>query len=201
MRIAQIFFKGHIYCYFFPGGSVDYWADIAEWLVLRGARKIVVCSDSKPEQTHLRRRLNLLQTYFDVDIINAPLKAHTKEGAAELVSEVYALGSIHCVFVLPSKTDRASESKSVQYLDRALRTAAPKTLFINLLSNASGIVQNRSELGYPTFNIQWHKDLEFSEAIAGLDNILGLKVNTILIKNDRISDSTQETAQALFKSK
>ncbi|RZB84952.1 fatty acid synthase, partial [Asbolus verrucosus] len=187
--------------YLVYGGASELWADILEWLIMRGARKIMVSSDSKPQQVHINRRLSLLQSYFGAEIIYTPNKAHTREGASELLSELYSLGPIHCVFLLPNKNNssRISEIKSVQYIDNALRTAAPKAIFINFISNAAGICQFRAEANFPTYNIQWHKDLEFSEALCGLDEILSYKVKNILIKNNKISDTYQETAQALFK--
>lgn len=179
------------------------WTDIVEWLVLRGARKIVVSSDSKPQQTHLNRRLSLLQTYYNANIIFAPSKAQTREGAAELLSEVYFLGPINAVFILPAKSSatKISDTKPVQYIDLALRTTAPKALFINFLYSAAGLAHLRAEAGFATHNIQWEESLEFPDAVYELDDILYKKVPYVFIKNDRISDADQESPQALFKSK
>lgn len=178
------------------------WADTVEWLILHGARKVVVSSESKPQQTHINRRLSLLQSYFGAEIVFAPSKAHTREGAAGLLSEVYFLGPIHAVFLLPNKTNmsRVSDIKHVQYIDQALRTTAPKALLVNFVSNAAGMCQFRAEAGFSTYNIQWQNDLDFSDSLNGLDNILTYKLQNILIKNDKISDSNQETTQSLFKS-
>lgn len=189
-----------MYC--IEGGSADLWTDVAEWLILRGARKIVISSDSKPQQTHLNRRLSLLQTYFNANIIFAPGKAQTRDGAAELLSEVYFLGAIHAVFILPTKgaSTKISDIKPVQYLDLTLRTTAPKALFVNFMSTAAGLSQLRAEAGFPTHNIQWENSLEFSDAIYELDDILYKRIGDVFIKNDRISDADQESPQALFKS-
>lgn len=175
-----------------------------EWLVLRGARKIVVSSDSKPQQTHLNRRLSLLQTYYNANIIFAPSKAQTREGAAELLSEVYFLGPINAVFILPAKSvasTKISDIKPVQYIDLALRTTAPKSLFVNFLNSAAGLCQLRAEAGFATHNIQWEDSLEFADAVYELDDILYKKIPSVFIKNDRITDADQESPQALFKSK
>ncbi|KAL1508883.1 hypothetical protein ABEB36_003705 [Hypothenemus hampei] len=189
--------------YLVYGGSADQWTDITEWLVTRGAKKIVVSADSKPQQNHINRRLSLLQSYFECDIIFAPNKVHTKEGAAELLSEVYFLGPIHAVFLLPqvksSSTSKVSDIKPVQYIDNALRTTAPKALFINFINSAAGICQLRADAGYPIYNIQWLKELELGDALLSLDNILSIKAKNILINNDKLNDSKQETTQALFK--
>lgn len=174
--------------------------------MLRGAKKVVISTDSKAQQNHINRRLSLLQIYFGCDIVFAPNKAHTKEGAAELLSEVYFLGPIHATFLLPQvKTSAAlakvSEIKAVQYIDNALRTVAPKALFVNFINSAAGVCQVRADAGFTTYNIQWLKDLEFGDAMSGLDNILTFNVKNILINNDRVSETKQESTQALFKSK
>lgn len=188
--------------YLIYGGTADQWTDAVEWLVFRGARKIIVSSDSKPQQVYVNRRLSLLQSCYGADIIYAPPKAHTKEGATELLSEVYHFGPIHCVFLLPIKSNdsRISKIKPIQYIDNALRTIAPKAILINFVNNAAGICQFRSEANFLSYHVQWHKDLEFSEVMYGLDEILSYNIKDILIKNDRVSDSHQETAQSLFKS-
>ncbi|XP_018570431.1 fatty acid synthase-like [Anoplophora glabripennis] len=187
--------------YLIYGGTAENWTDIAEWLVLRGARKIVVSSDSKPQQNHINRRLSLLQAYYGADIITAPNKAYTKDGAAELLSEVYFLGAIQGVFLLPNKStvSKSSDIKPVQYIDNALRTTAPKALFVNFINSAGGICQVRADAGFSTYNIQWDKDMTIHEAISGLDDILRCKVKNVFIKSDKSTDSKQESSQDLFK--
>ncbi|CAH0563662.1 unnamed protein product [Brassicogethes aeneus] len=187
--------------YLVYGGNAEIWTDLTEWLILRGARKIVVSSESKPQQTHINRRLSLLQSYYGAEIVFAPSKAHTRAGAIELISEVYFLGPIHCVFLLPNKSivSRSSDSKPVLYIDNALRTTAPKALFVNFISSAAGVCQLRSEASFGTYNIQWQKELEFNDALYSLDDILSFTVKNILIKNDKVSDTKQESTQTLFK--
>ncbi|KAJ8961708.1 hypothetical protein NQ318_021308 [Aromia moschata] len=185
----------------FNGGIAESWTDLTEWLVLRGARKIVVASESRPQQNHLNRRLSLLQSYYDVEIITAPNKAHTKEGAAELLSEVYILGPIHAVFVLPNKASvsKSSDIKSVQYIDNVLRTTAPKALFVNFINSAAGICHARGEAGFCTYNIQWAKEMDIKDAISALDSVLSYKAKNVLVKSDKDSDAKQENSQGLFK--
>lgn len=176
---------------------------MAEWLVLRGARKLVVSSDAKPQQSCINRRLALLQSYFNAEIIYAPSKAQTRDGAAELLSEVYLLGPIHAVFVLPGKSGapRVADIKPVQYIDAALRATAPKAIMVNFISNAAGLTHLRAEAGFSTYNVQWESKLDFADALYALDDILSYRITDILIKNDKVSDAEQESPQALFKSK
>ncbi|KAH0814014.1 hypothetical protein GEV33_008777 [Tenebrio molitor] len=187
--------------YLIYGGSADLWIDTVEWLIFRGARKVIISSDSKPQQLYINRRISLLKSYFGADIVYVPPKAHTREGAAELLSEVYLLGPIHLVFLLPSKNNgsRMSEVKSVQYIEHALRATAPKAVLVNFNKNAAGICELHSEASFLTYNVQWQKDLEFTEALSGVDEILSCKAKNIWLRDDGISDSDKETAQSLSK--
>lgn len=162
----------------------------------------MVSSDSKPQQNHINRRLSLLQTYYGADIVTAPNKAHTKDGAAELLSEVYVLGTIQGVFLLPNKSNasKTSDIKPVQYIDNALRTTAPKALFVNFINAATGICQVRADAGFCTYNIQWDKDMTIHGAISSLDDILKCGVKNVIIKSDKTTDNKQESSQDLFKS-
>lgn len=176
---------------------------MAEWLILRGARKIIVSSDSTSSNNYINRRLSLLQTYFQADIIYAPNKTSTKDGAADLLNEVLTLGPIQTVYLLPNKnnTFKASELKFLQYIDMALRNIAPKASIINFVNNAAGVFQTRSDAGYPTHNVQWQSTLDFHKALSVLDHILNITSNNIFIKDENVSDSEQETKQVLYKSK
>nr|XP_023020295.1 fatty acid synthase-like [Leptinotarsa decemlineata] len=170
--------------YLVYGGSAEICADVIEWLVLHGAKRIVVSADIKPTQNYISRRLSLLQTHFGVDIITASAKASTKEGAAELLSEVYSIGPLHLVFTLPNKTTgtRISDTKPVQYLDSALRTTAPKATVINFINSAAGICFSRAEAGFSTFNIQWQESLDMKDGISVLDAVLNSRVDNVLVK-------------------
>ncbi|XP_066149955.1 fatty acid synthase-like isoform X1 [Euwallacea fornicatus] len=186
--------------YLVYGGTADQWIDVIEWLILRGACKIVISSESKPQQNHINRRLLLLQTYYPCEIIFTPNKAHTKEGASELISDVQFLGPVHAVFCLgQSKNSKTSDIKSVQYLEAALRASVPKALFINFIGAAAGTCQLRADAGYTTYNIERPDDLEFGDVLAGLDTILSYRVNNVFVNNDRVSDHKQENSQALLK--
>lgn len=178
------------------------WTDIAEWLILRGARKVVISSDEKSQQISINRRLSLLQKYFNATIIKTPCKARLRDGAAELLSEVYSLGPIHAVFILPLKTDdlKIGDTNPVHFIDLALRTTAPKAIFVNFVVSAAGICQLRSDAGFTTYNIQWDSNLDFTDALYSLDETLSFGINNILVKNDKVADAEQESSQALFKS-
>lgn len=189
--------------YLIHGGSAEVWADIAEWLILHGARKIIVTSDSLAQNTYINRRLSLLQTYFQSNIIYAPIKSSTKDGAVDLLNEINNLGQLKATYLLPNKTNsyKASELKFLQYIEMALRNIAPKALLINFVSQAVGLFQMRYDLGLPNYTIQWQSTLDFHKALSVLDYILSVTSKNIIIKDENIFDSEQENKQILYKSK
>lgn len=185
------------------GGPIELWTDLVEWLVFRGARKIVVSSDCKPQQGYHNRRLELLQRYFNAKIYQVQNKIQTKENASEFFSEVYKIGPINTVFVLPPKSTQLKQSdfKAVQYLDIALRNVSPKSMFVNMYSGSFGLSQNRYDVEFPTCNVEWPSTVEFSDVLFGLDDILRLKIRHVVIKSSKIADILQESTQALYKSR
>ncbi|KAK9878926.1 hypothetical protein WA026_003749 [Henosepilachna vigintioctopunctata] len=187
--------------YLIYGGTAEIWTDLAEWLILRGARRIIISSDSKPQQNHVNRRLSLLLSYFGAEIVLSQNKPQSRESATELLSEVYSLGTIHMVFLLPSKSNsaRTNDNRAAQCIDHALRTTAPKASLVNFITSAAGLAQSRSDAGFNTYNIQIDKGLDFADALYGLDTILSFKVKNILIKDDKFGNINQETAAVLFK--
>ncbi|XP_025837130.1 fatty acid synthase-like [Agrilus planipennis] len=119
----------------------------------------------------------------------------------ELISEVFMLGSIHAVFLLPSNSEklRNSDIKSVQYIDAALKTKAPKALFVNLMKEVTGICQNRSQAGFPTCTVEWQKGIQFSDILDDLDDILSYRLNHIYVTNNEINELLGESNQMLSK--
>lgn len=185
------------------GGCPEMWIDLLEWLVARGARKILIATESKPQKLYINRRIDLLHSYFNANIIFAKSTAQTKETISELLSEAYFLGPIGAVFVLPnnSPTFNNSDIEAVHDLDTALKNTAPKAIFINFLYSAAGFCHMRMDFGFHTYNIQWEDILEFSDITEALDDILHFKSKDIYIKTDRLKDVIQETPQSLYKSK
>lgn len=185
------------------GGASEIWTDLVEWLVFRGARKVIVASDCQAQLPHLTRRLDLLRRLYNAKIHCVSGKIQTKEHASEFLTEIRKIGDLGAVFVLPVKAQQLKQSdiKPVQYLDMALRNMSPKTLFVNLLSGAFGINQNRSDGEFRGYNVEWPETVEFGEVLSALDDILALRIKHVVIKSAKVSDIMQESTQALYKSK
>ncbi|GJQ69352.1 hypothetical protein Trydic_g6479 [Trypoxylus dichotomus] len=188
--------------YLIHGGTSEMWTDLVEWLVFNGARKIIVSSESKVQQPYLNRRLDLLRRLYGAAIHHVSGKIQTKENASEFLSDVYKIGPINAVFILPIKTQqqlKQSDIKPIQYLDMALRNINPKAIFVNLFNGAFGVSQNRVDAEFPTYNVEWPNSIEFTDVLFGIDEILTLRTRFVTIKNAEVTDVVQESTQALYK--
>ncbi|XP_072398837.1 fatty acid synthase-like [Diabrotica undecimpunctata] len=185
--------------YLIWGGSANHWSHIAEWLVHRGARKIVIASESKPKENHLNRRLQFLQTYYGADLIMAPSRVQTKEHAQNLVSDVQNFGKLHAVFTLSqSMTVSATESESVELLEKALERIAPKAILINFVKSAVGLCYIRAP-DYPTYNINVNTEEGVKDAIVFLDKVLCYKISNLSLRRDTQLEETQGSVKSVIK--
>lgn len=185
--------------YLIYGGSSEMYSDLLEWLIFRGARKIVIATDCEPDDKHLHRRITLLQSYYDAKIVFSTKNAEKKNEVSELLSEMYSLGAVEAVFTLPRLKTVESEVNAILNLESYLKSMAPKTLFINFVKDAAGICELRVNAGFPSHNIAWENLLKFPEVLKSLDLILRFKVRDIFIKTDRFKDVIQENSQSLYK--
>ncbi|KAB0802399.1 hypothetical protein PPYR_04585 [Photinus pyralis] len=186
--------------YLIYGGSSEMYTDLLEWLVFRGARKIVLATNGRtPEDMHLHRRISLLQSSFNATIVFSKKNAKNKDEVAGLLSEMYSLGEIQAVFTLPRVKAGESAVNAILNLESCLKSMAPKTQFINFVEDAAGICELRVNAGFPSHNIAWENLLKFPDVLKSLDLILTFKARNILIKSDRLKDVIQENSQSLYK--
>ncbi|CAG9841081.1 unnamed protein product [Diabrotica balteata] len=185
--------------YLIWGGSANHWSHIAEWLVHRGARKVVIASESKPKENHLNRRLQFLQTYYGADLIMAPSRVQTKEHAQNLVSDVQNFGKLHAVFALSqSMAVSSTESESVELLEKALERIAPKAILINFVKSAAGLCHIRAP-DYPTYNINVNTEEGVKDAIVFLDKVLCYKISNLSLRRDTQLEETQGSVKSVIK--
>lgn len=156
-------------------------------MVYRGARKIVIaCND--PQNNNLSRRLNILRTEYEADILFTSTTIKTKQDALELLSEVYFLGPIGAVFVLAGLTKDLQDKKLVLYLDLALRTTAPKASLVNFLKSSSSYCYTRRAVGFATFDIQCQKGVAFRDVVKALDDVFNSTSKDVLIRNSDVAE-------------
>lgn len=177
------------------------WMDTVEWLVFRGAKKVVVSSKSQSQQAHVDRRLKLYKVYHSSQIIFLFADVNKRNRFSELLTEVHKLGPIGAVFTLPSCDSelKDSEIKIVQYISSDLQTIAPKALLINFISNATGICDLRNSASCSGYNIQWQDSTEFSNVLHALEDMLTNNLKEIVVKEKQLN--TLESVESLYKSK
>ncbi|KAK4881873.1 hypothetical protein RN001_005192 [Aquatica leii] len=186
--------------YLIYGGSSDMYTDLLEWLIFRGARKVVVTSESKLNDVDLNRRVALLTLYYNANITFTSKKNDSETSVLELLPESNLLGPVVAVFALPNqKSNTELDIKSVLSLDSVLRTMAPKATLFNFLNSASGVCELRKNLGFPTYNIHWENTLQFNNVLKSLDTIIRFKSRDIFMKTDRFKNIIQETSQSLYE--
>ncbi|KAF2893821.1 hypothetical protein ILUMI_12358 [Ignelater luminosus] len=187
--------------YLIYGGTAEMKIDVVEWLIFRGTKKLAISYELESQLVDIKRRLKVHQTYYDLEVLFIFTKAHTRDGAFKLLSEVCCRGTIGAVFVLPNEecSTKIVQIKTVQHLDCALKTVAPKALLINFVNNAAGVCHLRADSGFPTKNIQWEKCLEFPDVMYGLDNALMFTHNDIFIKDEKYKHNIEESVQSLYK--
>ncbi|KAF2886940.1 hypothetical protein ILUMI_19233 [Ignelater luminosus] len=183
--------------YLIYGGTLDMWIDILEWLVFRDGKKVVISSKSKPEQVHVDRRLKLYQTYYNSKIMFLPADV-SKDSISQLLTEVYKVGPIGAVFILPSSESesKSAEVKTIQYISSELQTTAPKALLINFNISATEICELRNDTGFLGYNMRW-QDVEFSNVPYVLDDILRYNMKDIVLRDDKVT--IEDSVESLYK--
>ncbi|KAF7281302.1 hypothetical protein GWI33_004884 [Rhynchophorus ferrugineus] len=186
--------------YLIYGGSPEDCIDMAEWLVHRGAKKIVIATNTNTPQNYINRRLSLLQNNFDCNIVVVSFEGKTTENANALLKQVCRLGPINAVFLLPPSTAPISDYvKAAQSIELVLKSIAPKATLFNFVAAASGVAQTRIDSGFATYNIQSLEDLDFNDILSNLDDIIKHEFKNVYINNEAMGDSKQENQQALHK--
>lgn len=83
------------------GNNTEEWLTIAEWLIKRGAKEIVVSHNSSQITSYVSRMLSLFQTYYNANIILSSQNAVSHSAAEKLIKEVAQYGPIESIFILP----------------------------------------------------------------------------------------------------
>ncbi|XP_057655807.1 fatty acid synthase-like [Diorhabda carinulata] len=185
--------------YLILGGSATNWAYVTEWLVHRGARKIVIASDHKPKENQLNRRLQILQEYYGATLIIGSSKIQTKQHASQLLAEVGKLGKPHVVFTLPQQSNSTGHDDSVDIFESVLKDVAPEAILVNFDDSAAGVCYRRSSSDFQTYNIIPTNGEDLRDAIFGLDAILNSNLSNVLLSRDNEETSTQEMFKAVIK--
>ncbi|VEN61337.1 unnamed protein product [Callosobruchus maculatus] len=139
-------FKGYPRYFCYPentyiviGGLGGFGLELADWLILRGARKLILTSRKGVQTGYQRFRIKIWRSYgVLVHISKADIT--TREGCVELIKESSRLGPVHAIFNLAvvladaifenqsSKSFQTSfepKANATQYLDEVTREMCP----------------------------------------------------------------------------
>ncbi|XP_046608837.1 fatty acid synthase-like [Neodiprion virginianus] len=86
--------------YLILGGLGGFGLELADWLVLRGAKKLVLTSRKGVISGYQRLRINIWQSYGVKVIVTVGKDAWTREGCEAILREAASLGPVHAIFNL-----------------------------------------------------------------------------------------------------
>ncbi|XP_016956349.1 fatty acid synthase isoform X1 [Drosophila biarmipes] len=133
--LSQIYFKPNL-TYVIPGGLGGFGMELADWMTLRGARKLMLSSSRGIKKDYQSFRIALWKTYgCDIAISTADISS--REGCRQLLSEATALGPVGGIFNLAVvlRDSIFSNQNAKQFLE----SFAPKAIATKYLDELSRI--------------------------------------------------------------
>ncbi|KAJ3652417.1 hypothetical protein Zmor_018385 [Zophobas morio] len=139
------------YTYVVIGGLGGVGLELTDWLILRGARKLVLSSRSGVQNGYHQQRINVWKTY-GVEVTISTTDVTTEQGCEDLVREANALGPVDAIFNLAvvlkdalfqNQTQENFEASlapkvhATLYLDRVTRKLCPKLRYFVVFSSVS----------------------------------------------------------------
>ncbi|XP_002137899.4 fatty acid synthase [Drosophila pseudoobscura] len=133
--MSQIYFKPNL-SYVIPGGLGGFGMELADWMALRGARKLILSSSRGITKDYQSYRIALWKTYGCEVVINTA-DISTIEGCQKLLSEASKLGPVGGIFNLAVMLRDAIFSN--QSLDQFVESFAPKAVATKHLDTLSRV--------------------------------------------------------------
>ncbi|XP_062126451.1 fatty acid synthase [Drosophila sulfurigaster albostrigata] len=96
--LSQVYFKPHM-SYVIPGGLGGFGMELADWMALRGARKLVLSSSRGISKDYQSYRIALWKTY-GCDVVVNTADISTLEGCRHLLQDAAKLGPVGGIFNL-----------------------------------------------------------------------------------------------------
>ncbi|XP_063925092.1 fatty acid synthase-like [Zophobas morio] len=139
------------YTYIVIGGLGGVGLELGDWLILRGARKLVLTSRSGIQNGHHQQRINIWTTY-GVEVKISTKDVTTERGCEDLIKEANKLGPVDAIFNLAVvlkdtlfenqthenfETSLAPKARATLYLDRVTRKLCPKLRYFVIFSSVS----------------------------------------------------------------
>jgi len=116
------------------GGLGGFGLELADWLVLRGCRKLVLNSSRGITTSYQRLRIKTWQS-VGVQVTVSTANATEREGCEKLVQEAKALGPVNSIFNLAVKLqDALFENQTEEMFAASLKPKAVATKFLDEVS-------------------------------------------------------------------
>ncbi|KAJ3652436.1 hypothetical protein Zmor_018400 [Zophobas morio] len=139
------------YTYVVIGGLGGVGLELSDWLVLRGATKLVLTSRSGIQNGYHQQRINIWTTY-GVEVRISTKDVTTERGCEDLIKEANELGPVDAIFNLAVvlkdalfenqtqenfEASLAPKARATLYLDRVTRKLCPKLRYFVIFSSVS----------------------------------------------------------------
>ncbi|XP_069677436.1 fatty acid synthase-like isoform X2 [Periplaneta americana] len=120
--------------YVIAGGLGGFGLELVDWLVLRGARKLVLNSRSGPKTGYQSSRVKTWRSY-EATVVSSRSDITTKEGVRTLLSEANRLGPVDAIFNLAVELrDALLDNQTEEDFIASARPKAHATLYLDELS-------------------------------------------------------------------
>ncbi|KAJ3652416.1 hypothetical protein Zmor_018384 [Zophobas morio] len=139
------------YTYVVIGGLGGVGLELSDWLVLRGARKLVLTSRSGVQSGYHQHRINIWRTY-GVQVKISTKDVTTEQGCEDLIKDANELGPVDAIFNLAVvlkdalfenqtqenfEASLAPKARATLYLDRVTRKLCRKLRYFVIFSSVS----------------------------------------------------------------
>ncbi|XP_063924503.1 fatty acid synthase-like [Zophobas morio] len=133
------------------GGLGGVGLELSDWLIVRGARKLVLTSRSGIQNGHHQQRINIWTTY-GVEVKISTKDVTTEQGCEDLIKEATTLGPVDAIFNLAVvlkdtlfenqthtnfEASLAPKARATLYMDRVTRKLCPKLRHFVVFSSVS----------------------------------------------------------------
>ncbi|XP_034485184.1 fatty acid synthase isoform X2 [Drosophila innubila] len=132
---SQVYFKPHM-TYVIPGGLGGFGMELADWMTLRGARKLVLSSSRGISKDYQSYRIALWKTYGCEVLINTA-DISTLEGCRNLLQEAAKMGPVGGIFNLAvALRDGIFANQTMEQYVESFSPKAIATKHLDLLSRS-----------------------------------------------------------------
>ena len=159
-------------------GLSDFGLELADFLVVRGAKNIVIASGSKNTRTFSKFRVGLWRGYGVTVVIREELDLSKQQNVKALLKEASALGRVDAIFDLQridNSSKRSSSSKNLftKFLDEESKRSYSSVRKLVVCSTSKNIEENVNDVFLRETALVKHCQQKSKEDSLGVLVILG----------------------------